>query len=53
MASERAHAIFGNLDLDGNGEITEEEFIKGCMDDEDLVKTLKGEMEEEEDVRLV
>ena len=43
IATERAHSIFGNLDLDGDGEITEEEFVKGCMDDSDFVETLSGE----------
>ena len=31
-AAERAHSIFSNLDLDGNGKITKEEFVKGCME---------------------
>ena len=42
-AAERAHSIFSNLDLDGNGEITEEEFVKGCMEDKDLVDTISGD----------
>ena len=39
-ATKRVHLIFGNFDLDGNGEISEEEFIKRCMEDEYLVQCL-------------
>ena len=48
-ATERAHSIFGNLDLNGDGKISEEEFVKGCMEDEDLVETLSGENNDSED----
>lgn len=59
----RAQDIFGNLDVDGDGEITEDEFIlgkiviiialllhggfEGCMEDRDLVDTLNGEKDSE------
>ena len=58
-APERARAIFSDLDFDGDGMITEEEFISGsqhlvechqvdvmltgCMEDKDLMATLHGE----------
>ena len=38
IASERAHQLFSKMDFDGNGEISEEEFIQRCMEDEYLVK---------------
>ena len=37
LAAERVDHLFGKMDLDGNGEISEEEFIKRCMEDEYLV----------------
>ena len=49
IASERAHSIFGTLDLDGDGEITEEEFVKGCMEDSDFVETLSGDKNDSEE----
>ena len=36
-AQERAEKIFEQLDIDGDGELTEEEFIRGCLIDDDLV----------------
>ena len=42
-ASDRANRIFGNLDVNCDGEVSEQEFIKGCMQDEDLVETLRGD----------
>ena len=45
-AKERAEKIFEQLDIDGDGELTVEEFCRGCLIDEDLVKLLdcqKGE----------
>lgn len=51
-AAERAESIFGALDFDGDGSLTEDEFIQGCMMDQDLVATLNAagldEPEEEE-----
>ena len=41
--NERAMKIFGKLDFDGNGELDEREFVAGCMDDQELLKMLKGE----------
>ena len=41
-ASERARKIFGELDVNGDGELDCEEFVKGCMEDKDLLQTLNG-----------
>ena len=35
-AKERGEKIFEQLDINGDGELTEEEFIKGCILDDDL-----------------
>jgi Ca2+-binding EF-hand superfamily protein len=40
MAVDRAEQIFGSLDVNNDGDITEEEFVKGCMEDEEMVKLL-------------
>ena len=39
-AKERGEKIFEQLDIDGDGELTEEEFIKGCLIDDDLVELI-------------
>ena len=39
-ATDHASIVFTNLDIDGDGALTEEEFVKGCLEDEDLVDTL-------------
>ena len=31
IAVERAEAVFGNLDVNGDGDISVEEFVKGCL----------------------
>ena len=31
VAVDRAEAVFGNLDINGDGDITEEEFINSCL----------------------
>ena len=41
-AAERARKIFGELDINGDGELDCEEFVKGCMEDKDLLQTLNG-----------
>ena len=41
--NERASKIFGKLDFDGNGELDEVEFVRGCMDDQELLKMLSGD----------
>ena len=30
-AVDRAESVFGNLDINGDGDITEEEFVQGCL----------------------
>eukprot|EP00092_Neocalanus_flemingeri_P100774 GFUD01128752.1.p1 GENE.GFUD01128752.1~~GFUD01128752.1.p1 ORF type:complete len:192 (-),score=64.22 GFUD01128752.1:149-682(-) len=40
MAVERAENIFGSLDANNDGDITEHEFVKGCMEDEEMVLML-------------
>ena len=40
MAVERAELLFGNLDTNSDGDITEEEFVKNCFKDNDLCETL-------------
>ena len=41
-AAERARKIFTELDINGDGELDCDEFVKGCMDDKDLLQTLNG-----------
>ena len=41
QAVEKAEHKFQNLDLNGNGEITEDEFIKGCLEDDYFITTLE------------
>ena len=31
IAVDRAETLFGNLDINGDGDITEEEFINSCL----------------------
>lgn len=31
VAVDRAESVFGNLDINGDGDITEEEFVQGCL----------------------
>ena len=49
-AADRARKIFGELDVDGDGELTTEEFVRGCMDDPELVRLLNaGGIESDDD----
>ena len=41
-SGDQANKIFKELDVDGNGEIDENEFVKGCMEDLDLIKHLNN-----------
>ena len=41
-ASERARKIFAELDINGDGTLDADEFVKGCMEDKDLLQTLNG-----------
>ena len=46
MAKQRAKQIFSELDVNGDGSITCDEFIAGCMKDDDMVKMLKSNSNE-------
>ena len=39
-AEDRAKSIFARMDENGDGKLTEEEFLKGCLQDEELSKML-------------
>ena len=41
-AGERAQKIFRELDINGDGELDEDEFVKGCLDDGDLMRLLNA-----------
>ena len=41
-AGERANKIFRELDINGDGELDEDEFVKGCLDDGDLMRMLNS-----------
>ena len=41
MARERAKQIFDELDIDGDGTLTCDEFVNGCLKDKDMVAMLK------------
>lgn len=41
MAKTRAKQIFNELDVNGDGTLTCDEFVKGCMKDDDMVALLK------------
>ena len=41
-ANMKAKKIFCDLDVNGDGELSVDEFIKGCMEDEELVRLLNA-----------
>ena len=45
MGIDRAVGVYALLDVDNNGEVTEDEFVKHCLGDENLVKVLKTDFE--------
>lgn len=49
---ERAQKIFEALDVNSDGELDEEEFVRGCLQDGDLISLLNagGCDPEEEDI---
>ena len=40
MAEERARKIFRRMDVNRDGQLTEEEFLRGCLEDDELSKLL-------------
>ena len=38
---KRAHKIFAEIDVNNDGELTEEEFLRGCLRDEELMVLLE------------
>ena len=46
LAVDRAEHVFHMLDTDNDGDVTEEEFVNGCLEDNDLVKELTGKSSE-------
>ena len=40
VADERARKIFLRMDENGDGQLTEEEFLRGCLEDDELSKLL-------------
>ena len=43
-AEERGN-VFSRMDENGDGHLTEEEFLRGCLQDEELVKMLAPNVE--------
>ena len=48
LAVERAEQVFNLLDANNDGDVSEEKFVKGCMNYDDLVQELAGESKENE-----
>ena len=40
-AVERAMAIFSTLDINNDGDVTEEEFVRGCLEVANIFRTLR------------
>ncbi len=49
LAKQRAKQIFDELDLNGDGSLTCDEFISGCMRDEEMVSMLKKNCSDDND----
>ena len=47
-AIERATAVFEKLDVNGDGELNEDEFVGGCLKDESLANLLNTGASEEQ-----
>ena len=47
LAVERAEQVFNLLDANNDGDVTEDEFVQGCLEDDDLVEELTGKSNEE------
>eukprot|EP00093_Oithona_nana_P014140 14140.XXX_284354_282410_1 [CDS] Oithona nana genome sequencing. len=48
MAKTRAKQIFNELDINGDGSLTCDEFIQGCMKDDDMVTMLKSNTQDQD-----
>ena len=48
MAKTRAKQIFNELDINGDGSLTCDEFIQGCMKDDDTVTMLKSNTQDQD-----
>ena len=46
LAIVRAEKVFNLLDANNDGDVTEDEFVNGCLDDADLVQELAGKSKE-------
>ena len=46
VADERARKIFRRMDVNRDGLLTEEEFLRGCLEDDELSKLLAPNMVE-------
>jgi len=46
LATERAEKIFSLLDINNDGDISEDEFVQGCLQDEELVELLSDKSSE-------
>ena len=43
LGGRRAAKIFQRLDVDDNGELDENEFVRGCLDDTEFLRLLTGD----------
>ena len=43
LGGRRAARIFQRLDVDDNGELDENEFVRGCLDDTEFLRLLTGD----------
>lgn len=43
LGGRRATKIFQRLDVDDNGELDENEFVRGCLDDTEFLRLLTGD----------
>jgi hypothetical protein len=50
MAKVRAQAIFSELDIDGDGTLSCDEFVRGCMKDKQMVSMLNRDGKTEEEI---
>jgi hypothetical protein len=49
ISVKKAKRIFAQLDTDGNGELTMDEFVRGCLQDDELVSMLSPPPEDADD----